>query len=285
MARRVFCPRIECLEERRTPTTFTVTNTNNAGAGSLRAAIASANAASGADTIEFNIAGSGIQRIDLLAALPTITDTVTLDATTQSGFTGTPVIVLNGASAGAANGLVVAGAAASGCTIKGLVIQRFAANGIVLLSNSNSVETCFIGTNPAGTALATNGGSGIAILGSASNNTIGGATDAMNLISGNGLHGVLLKGLGVTANVVSGDFIGSNLAGKLALPNRFDGIVLNQGRARQHCWRPGRYHFRRRQQSPRHQYQRHRDEWEHGCVHDQRVKPWQWRSDRGRRFG
>ena len=45
--------------------TFTVTNTNDSGAGSLRQAILDANAAGGADTIAFNIAGPGVHTIVL----------------------------------------------------------------------------------------------------------------------------------------------------------------------------------------------------------------------------
>jgi hypothetical protein len=51
-------PQPEYLEERLTPATFTVLNTNNDGAGSLRQAILAANAApniDGPDRIEFNI--------------------------------------------------------------------------------------------------------------------------------------------------------------------------------------------------------------------------------------
>jgi len=39
--------------------TYTVTNTNDSGAGSLRQAVADANSHVGADTINFNIAGCG----------------------------------------------------------------------------------------------------------------------------------------------------------------------------------------------------------------------------------
>jgi hypothetical protein len=103
---------------------FTVTNTNDSGAGSLRQAIIDANALAGADTIDFNIAGGGPQTINLLSALPTITDTVTIDATTQAGYAaGAPVIVLDGALAGAnANGITLQ---ASNSTIRGLQIQGF----------------------------------------------------------------------------------------------------------------------------------------------------------------
>ena len=39
--------------------TFTVINTNDSGAGSLRQAVIDANANAGADTIDFNIPGGG----------------------------------------------------------------------------------------------------------------------------------------------------------------------------------------------------------------------------------
>jgi hypothetical protein len=42
---------------------FTVTNTNDEGAGSLRAAIIAANADPGADTITFDISGFGVKTI------------------------------------------------------------------------------------------------------------------------------------------------------------------------------------------------------------------------------
>src|SRR5215212_2726267 len=50
--------------------TFTVSNANDDGAGSLRAAITSANATAGADTITFDITGPGPHTIQLASALP-----------------------------------------------------------------------------------------------------------------------------------------------------------------------------------------------------------------------
>ncbi len=54
---------------------FTVSNTNDAGAGSLRQAIIDANSTSGADTIDFTVSGT----VNLLSALPYITDSVTFN--------------------------------------------------------------------------------------------------------------------------------------------------------------------------------------------------------------
>src|SRR5262245_43048497 len=45
---------LQSLEDRSVPTTFTVTNLNDSGAGSLRAEIAAANVNPGDDTVNFN---------------------------------------------------------------------------------------------------------------------------------------------------------------------------------------------------------------------------------------
>src|SRR5215471_8180988 len=65
---------------------FVVTNVNDSGAGSLRQAILSANASAGvADTITFNIPGTGPFTITPLTALPTVTDPLVIDGYTQPG--------------------------------------------------------------------------------------------------------------------------------------------------------------------------------------------------------
>src|SRR5262249_22793534 len=46
--------RLQCLEDRTVPATFTVTNSADTGVGSLRQAIINANALVGADTIVFD---------------------------------------------------------------------------------------------------------------------------------------------------------------------------------------------------------------------------------------
>src|SRR5262245_50821661 len=51
--RRLARPRLEALEDRVVPAIFTVSNANDSGAGSLRAAITAANATTAADTIAF----------------------------------------------------------------------------------------------------------------------------------------------------------------------------------------------------------------------------------------
>ena len=65
--------------------TFSVTNTNDAGAGSLRQAILDANANAGTDLINFSIPGPGPHTIQPASALPIITDPVVIDGYTQPG--------------------------------------------------------------------------------------------------------------------------------------------------------------------------------------------------------
>ena len=77
--------------------TFTVTNANDTGAGSLRQAITDANGAGG--TISFAITGGGARTIAVASSLPTITGTVTVDGTTEAGYVGGPLVTLDGAAA------------------------------------------------------------------------------------------------------------------------------------------------------------------------------------------
>ena len=84
-AKRSITHGFETLERRELLATLTVVSTADAGPGTLRAAIDEANVLPGADDIEFNIGGGGPQTISLAAPLPTITDAVTIDGSTQPG--------------------------------------------------------------------------------------------------------------------------------------------------------------------------------------------------------
>ena len=66
---------VEALEDRSLPSTFTVTNLLDTGAGSLRAAVASANASAGADTIDFATTGT----IALTSGQLDISDSLTIN--------------------------------------------------------------------------------------------------------------------------------------------------------------------------------------------------------------
>lgn len=73
--------------------TYTVSNTNDAGAGSLRQAILDSELHPGADLIDFSVSGT----IQLLSSLPLIHNPLTIDGTSAPGYLpGAPSIVLDG---------------------------------------------------------------------------------------------------------------------------------------------------------------------------------------------
>lgn len=193
---------------------FVVTTVNNHGAGSLREAIINANATLGTDTIVFNIPGTGVKTINLLNTLPEITERVVIDATTQPGYAGTPLIEVDGLSMGNGSGLVIK---ASGSTVRGLSIGNFRSNNAIWLngSDNNTIQGNYLGVAANGTTARPNS-SGI-LLSNSNNNLIGGTTAAArNVISGNVFRGIELGG---NSNTIQGNYIGTNAAGTAALPN------------------------------------------------------------------
>ena len=208
--------------------TYTVTNTNDSGAGSLRNAIQLANSHPGLNTITFAIGGGGPATINLLSALPVISNSAIIDGTSQSGYAGAPLIVLNGAAAGVGtNALTIS---AGGSTVKGLDIENFSGFGIDLPNGgNNTIEGDYIGTDISGSIAEPNSSGGIYIDNSA-NNTVGGtAASLRNVISGNAGDGIDVFGPSSTNNTILGNYIGTNAAGTAALANSGCGIYVFAG--------------------------------------------------------
>src|SRR6266496_5656983 len=201
---------IEAMEGRTLLSTYTVTNTNDSGTGSLRQAILDANKTTATDTIKFAI-GSGAKTITPKSHLPGIENPVTIDGTTQPGFSNKPIVELNGSSAGSGSyGLKLIG---SGITIKGLIINRFSGDGIFIYNHGgDKVVGCWIGVDKTGTLDQGNGGKGIMV--QSPNNTIGGTTAGeRNVISGNTNAGVFYYLAAASHNKVLGNFIGTDYTG------------------------------------------------------------------------
>ena len=218
-------PAVEGLEGRLLFASFVVSSAADSGAGSLRQAILDANSSAGYDTIAFAI-GSGARSITPLSALPTIKDSVTLDATTQPGYAGRPLIELSGSHLPAGNSTTGLTITAGGSTIRGLVINRFGGNGIMLLTKGgNTVSGNYIGTDTAGAAAAPNAGQGVLV--QTSGNVIGGVTAASrNVISGNAKHGIQLYTTAASGNAIRGNYIGTNAAGTAAIANGKCGVSV-----------------------------------------------------------
>jgi hypothetical protein len=92
-------------------------------------------------------------------------------------------------------------------------------------STGNLVEGNYIGTDVTGTLALPNTTNGVLVEKGASGNTIGGTTaGARNVISSNRISGIQIFYSGSTANVVEGNYIGTNAAGTAALGNGIDGV-------------------------------------------------------------
>jgi parallel beta helix pectate lyase-like protein len=204
--------------------TFTVTNTNDSGAGSLRQAILDANANGvSRDTIAFNIAGGPFDvQFTILPAspLPAITQPIFIDGTTQPGFAGVPSVFIDGSSAGSARGLDISG---SNSEVRGIGITSFSLAGIRIFGGTNSfVRGTYVGVTP-DWGVAANG-IGIEVYGQ--NHVIGGDKPGdRNVISGNTGAGIMLTS-DSGGTLIQGNYIGVNPGGAGALGNG-SGIVID----------------------------------------------------------
>jgi parallel beta-helix repeat protein len=218
--------------------TFTVVNTSDSGTGSLRAALLSANAAPGADTILFNIPGSGVQTITPLTPLPEITNALSLDGYSQPGAhpntlthgnDALPLIRLDGLrlTNGLPIGLKFNGV--SGNTVRGLVVVRFYTGLQFYASSGNVVAGNWIGLD---TDQVARGGAGVGVeftcaaFNRTTGNLLGGFSPAdRNLICGFG-RGVSFFPASADHNTVRNNFIGTDASGALPRGNVFAGILI-----------------------------------------------------------
>ncbi|MBN1695370.1 T9SS type A sorting domain-containing protein [candidate division WOR-3 bacterium] len=252
-----FCFSIVLLPIHSIGATFTVINTNDAGAGSLRAAITAANANGIHDTIDFNISGSGVQTISPLSQLPKLTDGagVLIDGLTQGGASigANPPATLNlmieisGGSAGSASGIFID---CDNNRIQGLIINDFAYDGIsieagpIVPTCNNEIYWNIIGLDPNGTVSQGNSydptglWAGVRIYNApgevgpaiATNNHV-----VENLISGNSPFGDGVQIMGaqvpgdIFGNFVLRNYIGTDITGTADLGNTHEGVCMCEG--------------------------------------------------------
>jgi hypothetical protein len=238
--------------------TFVVDSLKDAGVGSLRAAIAAANANGVPDTIVFNITGTGVQTISPLSPLPRLTDPagVLIDGLTQSGASigANPPATLNlmieifgGLCIPPASGIFVD---CDNNRIQGLIINNFPLDGISIEAgpmdntSNNEIYWNIIGLDPNGTVLQGNchnpGGlwAGVRIYNVPAD---GGTSQAdnnyivENLISGNVPFGDGVQIMGpqvpgdVFGNFVLRNYIGTDITGATDLGNAHEGVCLCEG--------------------------------------------------------
>lgn len=172
--------------------TFTVTNTLNTGAGSLRDAITTANGSAGPHLINFNIPGAGPHTISVSSVLPTLNRAITIDATTQPGYGGTPIVRIT-KSAGSYGGLNIG---AADCAVYGLEIFGF-------------------------------GYWGIQVINDASDRFRIGAPGKGNVIRGNAYYGISI--MGGDDGFIQNNWVGVFSDGITADPNLYQGIMIGNG--------------------------------------------------------
>ncbi|MFI5030634.1 MAG: beta strand repeat-containing protein, partial [Reyranellales bacterium] len=206
---------------------FTVTNTNDSGAGSLRAAILQANATSpgSSNTITFDSSIAG-GTITLDSALPSITNPTSIVASsTTAGSAPTIEINFNG------NAGLTFDAGSQGSQLIGVALGGASGAGVTLNAGNILLNNNYIGVALNGSALG-NTGDGVFVASTSSGNQIGSNPDALsgvvtNVISNNGGNGITFSGS--ADNVVESNRIGTNVAGTAAMANAGNGIWVTAG--------------------------------------------------------
>jgi hypothetical protein len=200
---------------------FAVTNTNDAGAGSLRQAIMDANVNAGHDAISFSAvafpeAAPGV--ITPVTALPPMTDP---DGTTVDG-SGAGVVIDGSALAAGEDGLTFhtsAGVDLSDATVRNLTVRDFPHWGIFICGGASALP-CINDDNfdplVDGVTVTGNGHHGIFITGQ---NTVD-ATVTNSTMTGNGFHGLEF-------NSCTGDTIGATLTDSVLSGNNKKGVEVN----------------------------------------------------------
>jgi titin len=189
--------------------------------------------------VKFNIPTSdagysnGVFNIHLTGHLPPLaTNGMVIDGSTQPGFTGNPLIFVDGSQIipetfTSNSGLLIYSASNQ---VKNISFSGFNWNGLTLEfadATNNTIAGCWLGLDATGTNAAPNAFQGILFVQGAGHNFIGGTNAlARNVISGNAQYGLWMSDSNTTANTVLGNYIGTDASGSLAVPNAFGGIGM-----------------------------------------------------------
>ena len=206
-------------------------NSQGAAECTLRAAIEEANFAANADDIQFNMPTTepGYSAVPLswtiapLATYDDIVATLSIDATTQPGFTGDPIVQLVGAAAAPATAALTL--EANNSLIEGFIVHTWPDEGLEIdgstgAGDNNTLRNNWVGID-AGQALQSVTDIGILVTVSASGNTIEG-----NVVAGATNQGVVIRNAGSDNNVVIGNKIGVGPDGTSPRPNLWHGVHI-----------------------------------------------------------
>ena len=204
------------------PLTNVVTTTADSGPGSLRAGLYYVTDHPGT-TLRFDIPtndpgySNGVFNIHLTGHLPPLANNaMVIDGSTQPGFAGRPLIVVDGSQIipetfTSNSGLLIY---SSSNQVRNISFSGFNWNGLTLEyadATNNIIAGCWLGLDATGTNAAPNALQGILLVNGAGHNLIGGTNAlARNVISGNSQYGIWMSDSNTTGNMVLGDFIGTD---------------------------------------------------------------------------
>jgi hypothetical protein len=193
------------------PSTFLVTNLNDSGAGSLRAAIVHANrdtANPNPDEIDFKLGGIAPYTVNLKSELPIIKHPVFLNGGSQPGYGGSPLVTLSGSTiTGGGDGIVLDARGyghAFAAEVLGLNLQGFG-DGIKVLDSLSStpLNVQLVGNS----VTLTSGGDGIFVQAGTGANSVQVSNNRINVSrGGDGITAVtagLSSGFSFSGNTIN----------------------------------------------------------------------------------
>ena len=194
------------------------TNSTGLTECTLRAAIEESNATPAVTDINFSLPvedpghSAGIWTITPGSVLPDVTESVAIDATSQVGWAGAPLVVLDGSSLGAGDSALRIQSSANDSEVRGFSVVAFPDNGLMSGADRTTITDNYIGVMPDGITANGNATEGIIIWGGADSvidtNLIGGHNNASVVISGT-----------ATGTIMTGNTIGTDATGTVDLGN------------------------------------------------------------------
>ena len=211
-------------------TVLTVTTASDSGAGSLRQALLDAASPKTPTNfeIDFAIPGSGIHAIKPTSSLPVVPLNTTISGWTQPGYSGSPLIEINGSRAGTyrapnlfVEGLILKG----GDGVYGLTIDGFAGDQVLVAGPHSAVQGDDIGVGPSGETVSGPGPdqAGISVLDTGDVAIGGRLAGQANVISGN--HWGIFASNDYRLDI-EGNAIGLDATRAKVIANGFVGIEL-----------------------------------------------------------
>ncbi len=195
-------------------------DTGHTGQGTLRRFLSNAAATVGTQTTNFEIPttdpgySGGLWTITPASALD-LNSAAAVDATTQTGWNGSPLVAVNGT--GYSNPFTVSGTDA---TVSGLRVTGAAQNGIKITGTRATITSCYLGSNiGAGVSIATGAGNGSKLTGNTITANTGDGVEVVagtdhtitgNVITSNGGNAIDLGANGTTANDANDNDAGAN---------------------------------------------------------------------------